>query len=35
MIKDPDRRKARRVAEEMLKQVKFDIARLEAAYRSD
>ena len=33
MMKDPDRKKARRVAEEMLKQVKFDIARLEAAYR--
>jgi predicted 3-demethylubiquinone-9 3-methyltransferase (glyoxalase superfamily) len=33
MMKDRDRSKARRVAEEMLKQVKFDIAKLEAAYR--
>jgi predicted 3-demethylubiquinone-9 3-methyltransferase (glyoxalase superfamily) len=32
-ISDPDKAKARRVAEEMLKQVKFDIAKLEAAYR--
>lgn len=30
---DPDPVKARRVSEEMLKQVKFDIAKLEAAYR--
>ena len=30
---DADKVKARRVAEEMLKQVKFDIAKLEAAYR--
>jgi len=33
MMKDPDRTKARRVAEEMLRQVKIDLARLEAAYR--
>lgn len=33
MITDPDTAKARRVAEEMLKQVKFDIAKLEAAFR--
>ncbi|MDQ3340061.1 MAG: VOC family protein [Myxococcota bacterium] len=30
---DTDKVKARRVAEEMMKQVKFDIAKLEAAYR--
>jgi predicted 3-demethylubiquinone-9 3-methyltransferase (glyoxalase superfamily) len=30
---DPDPVKARRVSEEMLKQVKFEIAKLEAAYR--
>jgi predicted 3-demethylubiquinone-9 3-methyltransferase (glyoxalase superfamily) len=33
MITDRDQKKARRATEEMLKQVKFDIARLEAAYR--
>jgi predicted 3-demethylubiquinone-9 3-methyltransferase (glyoxalase superfamily) len=33
MITDPDQAKAKRVAEEMLKQVKFDVAKLEAAYR--
>ena len=31
MMTDPD--KAKRAAEEMLKQVKFDIAKLEAAFR--
>jgi len=30
---DTDKVKARRVTEEMMKQVKFDIAKLEAAYR--
>lgn len=33
MIADPDRAKARRVTEEMLRQVKIDLARLEAAFR--
>lgn len=33
MIADPDRAKARRAAEEMMGQVKLDIARLEAAFR--
>lgn len=33
MIADRDKVKARRVAEEMLKQVKFDLAKLEAAFR--
>jgi predicted 3-demethylubiquinone-9 3-methyltransferase (glyoxalase superfamily) len=33
MMSDPDTTKGRRVAEEMMKQVKFDIAKLEAAYR--
>lgn len=33
MITDPDKTKAKRVAEEMLKQVKFDIAKLEAAFQ--
>lgn len=33
MMADPDRGKARRAAEAMLQQVKFDIAKLEAAYR--
>lgn len=33
MITDPDKAKAKRVAEEMLKQVKFDVAKLEAAFR--
>lgn len=32
MMSSPDRTKARRVAEEMMKQVKFDIAKLEAAF---
>lgn len=32
MIADPDRTKARRAAEEMLKQVKLDLAKLEAAF---
>ena len=33
MMADPDRARAKRFAEEMMKQVKFDIAKLEAAYR--
>jgi predicted 3-demethylubiquinone-9 3-methyltransferase (glyoxalase superfamily) len=33
MLTDQDKSKAKRAAEEMLKQVKFDIAKLEAAYR--
>jgi predicted 3-demethylubiquinone-9 3-methyltransferase (glyoxalase superfamily) len=33
MMSDRDRAKARRVAEEMLKQIKLDLAKLEAAYR--
>lgn len=33
MTADPDRNKARRVSEAMLKQIKLDIALLEAAYR--
>jgi len=32
-MSDPDREKAKRVAEAMLKMVKFDIAGLEAAAR--
>jgi predicted 3-demethylubiquinone-9 3-methyltransferase (glyoxalase superfamily) len=32
MLSDPDRAKAGRAAREMLKQVKFDIAKLEAAF---
>lgn len=32
MMVDPDKAKARRAAQEMLKQVKFDIAKLEAAF---
>ncbi len=32
MMKDPDRNRARRVTEAMLKMKKFDIARLEKAY---
>ncbi len=32
MMADPDKTRARRTAEEMLRQVKFDIAKLEAAY---
>ena len=35
MINDPDRAKARRAAEAMLKMVKLDIAALEAAARGD
>lgn len=31
-MSDPDRARARRVSEEMLKQVKFDVAKLQAAY---
>jgi predicted 3-demethylubiquinone-9 3-methyltransferase (glyoxalase superfamily) len=34
MIADPDRAKAKRVTEEFLKQVKVDIAKLEAAFES-
>ncbi len=34
MLEDPDQTRARRVAEAMLKQVKFDLAKLEAVYRS-
>lgn len=34
LIRDPDHEKARRVTEAMLKMVKFDIAKLEAAARS-
>jgi predicted 3-demethylubiquinone-9 3-methyltransferase (glyoxalase superfamily) len=33
MMADPDRQKARRVGEAMLKMVKLDIAALEAAYK--
>jgi predicted 3-demethylubiquinone-9 3-methyltransferase (glyoxalase superfamily) len=33
MMTDPDRSKAGRAAQEMLKQVKFDIAKLEAAFQ--
>jgi predicted 3-demethylubiquinone-9 3-methyltransferase (glyoxalase superfamily) len=33
MMADPDPAKAKRVAEEMMKQVKLDLAKLEAAYR--
>jgi predicted 3-demethylubiquinone-9 3-methyltransferase (glyoxalase superfamily) len=33
MMKDPDRAKAKRVAEAMMKMVKLDLAQLEAAYR--
>jgi predicted 3-demethylubiquinone-9 3-methyltransferase (glyoxalase superfamily) len=32
MIAGPDKAKAKHVAEEMLKQVKFDVAKLEAAF---
>lgn len=32
MMTSPDKAKARRAAEEMMKQVKFDIAKLEAAF---
>ena len=34
MLEDPDQARARRVAEEMLRQMKFDLERLEAAYRA-
>lgn len=34
MIADPDRERAKRVSDAMLKMVKLDIAKLEAAYRS-
>jgi predicted 3-demethylubiquinone-9 3-methyltransferase (glyoxalase superfamily) len=33
MITSPDKAKAARVAQEMMKQVKFDIAKLEAAFK--
>lgn len=33
MLTDKDKAKVRRAADEMMKQVKFDIAKLEAAYR--
>jgi predicted 3-demethylubiquinone-9 3-methyltransferase (glyoxalase superfamily) len=33
MMKDPDQAKAKRVAKEMLSQVKFDLAKLRAAYQ--
>jgi predicted 3-demethylubiquinone-9 3-methyltransferase (glyoxalase superfamily) len=33
MLTDKDKAKAKRAADEMMKQVKFDIAKLEAAYR--
>lgn len=33
MMTDPDKAKVRRVTEEMLRQVKFDVAKLEAAFR--
>lgn len=33
MMTDKDKAKAKRVAEEMLQQVKFDLAKLEAAFR--
>jgi predicted 3-demethylubiquinone-9 3-methyltransferase (glyoxalase superfamily) len=32
MMSSPDRTKAKRVAEEMMQQVKFDIAKLKAAF---
>ena len=32
-IRNPDRAKARRVTEELLRQVKFDVAKLEAAFK--
>jgi predicted 3-demethylubiquinone-9 3-methyltransferase (glyoxalase superfamily) len=35
MLADPDTTKAKRATEEMLRQVKFDIAKLEAAYRGE
>ena len=33
MLTNPDKTKAKRAADEMMKQVKFDIAKLEAAFR--
>lgn len=33
MMSSPDKAKSRRVAEEMMKQIKFDIAKLEAAFQ--
>ena len=33
MMADPDRKRAKRVADAMLKMVKFDVAALEAAYK--
>jgi predicted 3-demethylubiquinone-9 3-methyltransferase (glyoxalase superfamily) len=33
MITDPDKTKAKRAADEMMKQVKFDIAKLQAAFQ--
>lgn len=33
MMADPDKTKSKRAAEEMMKQVKFDVAKLEAAFR--
>jgi predicted 3-demethylubiquinone-9 3-methyltransferase (glyoxalase superfamily) len=33
MMADPDKARAKRVAEEMLRQVKLDLGKLEAAYR--
>jgi len=35
MMADPDREKARRAGDAMLKMTKFDIAKLKAAYRGD
>lgn len=35
MMADPDQAKARRLTQKMLKQIKIDIAELEAAYRGD
>ncbi len=32
MVTDPDKTKAKRVTQELLTQVKFDIAKLEAAF---
>ena len=32
MMADPDKAKAKRVAEEMLKQIKLDLPKLEAAF---
>jgi predicted 3-demethylubiquinone-9 3-methyltransferase (glyoxalase superfamily) len=35
MMADPDQAKARRATQKMLKQIKIDIAEIEAAYRGD